>query len=149
MRIRRLVRFETPMAGRIPARAFRPGFLVSDLIAGIALAGLVLALAATMLKTDLQIRAAREARLRMLIRFENALARAETTPADRLSQAAVRSFLDDISRGGPPDAAPVEITVTDLPGKPAGKRVVLRSSVSNSIAGRVFLMRDFYAGGKP
>lgn len=149
MRIRRSMRFETRMTSRTPARAGRPGFLVSDLIAGVALAGLVLALAATLLKTDLQIRGTREARLRMLMQFENALARAESTPADRLSQAAVRSFLDDLNRGGPPEAAPVEIAVTDLPGKPGGKRVTLRSSVSQSMAGKVFLMRDFYARGNP
>lgn len=134
---------------RLPewARGVEPSkraFLVTDLVAGIALAGLVLALAATLLKADLQIRRTREARFRMLLKFENALARAESTDASKLTQAAVKSFLDELARGDAADTSPIEIAVTELPGLPAGKRVVLQTNVSSSQAGSVFLMRDFF-----
>jgi|GEM_PF-6837569 len=116
-------------------------FLVTDLVAGIALACLILAMAATLLKADLQIRRTREARFRMLLQFENVLARAEATDASKLTQDTVKSFLDELARG---DSTLIDIDVIDLPGKPAGKRVVLKSNVSSSQAGSVFLMRDFF-----
>lgn len=132
------------LRGVVPGKR---AFLVSDLIAGIALAGLILALAATMLKADLQIRRTREARFRMLLRFENAMARAESTDTARLTEAAMKSILSELAPGEP---ASIDVAVTDLPGKPAGKRVVLKSNVSATQAGSVFLMRDFFVReGRP
>ncbi len=125
---------------------WRRGFLIADLLAGVALAGLALALVAMVIKSDVQVRRAREARYRCLIRFENAMARAETLQAGALDESTVRSMLSELARLEGLEITPAEVVVTDLPGPPPGKRVVLRSSGEATPAGAVFLMRDFYPG---
>lgn len=125
----------------------RRGFLIADLLSGIAIAGLALALAATMLRTDIQIRRAREEKFRMLVRFENVMARAEATDPAKLSEESVQAILDDLGRKELDTPAVVSVSVTDVAGKPAGKRVVLRAKLSDSKTGSMFLMRDFYGRG--
>lgn len=132
----------------------RKGFLIVDLLAGVALAGLALALVAMVVKSDIQVRRAREARYRCLILFENAMARAETLEFGALEESAVRRVLGVLTRLEAADATPTEVVVTDLPGPPTGKRVVLRTTGDASRAGTVFLMRDIYpvpsgTGGRP
>ena len=124
----------------------RRGFLIVDLLAGVALAGLALALVAMVIKSDIQVRRAREARYRCLIRFENALARAETFEAGAIEESVLRGMLGELARLDGGNATPAEVVVTDLPGPLPGKRVVVRTTGDASRAGAVFLMRDFYPG---
>ncbi|MBI1324156.1 hypothetical protein GC170_13360 [bacterium] len=132
----------------------RRGFLIVDLLAGVALAGLALALVAMVIKSDIQVRRASEARYRCLIRFENCMARAETLEAGALDESAIRGMLSELTRLEGAEVMPAEVIVTGLTGSPAGKRVVLRTTGDASRVGTVFLMRDFYpgppgAGGRP
>jgi len=125
----------------------RRGFLLVDALAGTALAVLALGMMIYVLSADMKIRRQQQQGQQLLLSVENVIHRLEGVPYAELTLGRVQGIAGEYKKQAGADGLHFELKLVDLPGEPAGRRLVVQGRVSKESAGSVTLWRDRYPMG--